>query len=99
MLEKAVYRLLDDCLKEIAKLPPLLDKAPSTEIHLRISAFCQDFKDAVFGRTHRDFVQGNTQRYSHFSQDIFSTQPKYVETGGTGGLCLDLEDVRAVKEG
>jgi hypothetical protein len=82
-----------------------LDKAPSTEIHLRISAFCQAFKDASFGREHREFVQKNKKRYADFSEDIFLTEPRYgtnVQWGGNGtasGPCLDLEDVRQLKEG
>lgn len=102
--EKRVSRLLNHCLKEIAQLPPVLDKAPSTEIHLRISAFCQAFKDAVFGRDHRDFVQKNKRRYADFSADISFTEPRYGSTvpsqtvNGTGP-CLGLEDVRQVKEG
>jgi hypothetical protein len=103
-LEKEVDCLLDECLNKIAKLPPVLDKAPSTEIHLRISAFCQAFNDAVFGRDHHEFVQGNTRRYAHFSQDICLTKPRYTtyktdsQTAGTGPY-LDLEGVRQVKEG
>jgi hypothetical protein len=87
----------------MALLPSVLDKAPSTEIHLRISAFCQAFKDAIFGREHREFVQKNKKRYADFSGEILSTEPRYgtaVEyTGTTTGPCLDLEDVRRVKEG
>ena len=102
--EKRVTRLLNHCVKEIAQLPPILDKAPSTEIHLRISAFCQAFKDAIFGREYREFVQKNKKRYADFSEDIFLTEPRYgtavEDTGRTGtGPCLDLDDVRRVKEG
>lgn len=101
--EKRVNRLLNRCLKEIDELPPVLDKAPSTEIHLRISAFCQAFKDAIFGRDHRGFVQKNKKRYADFSEEISSTEPRYgtaaeIRQPGTGP-CLDLEDVRRVKEG
>ena len=102
--EKRVTRLLNHCLKEIALLPPVLDKAPSTEIHLRISAFCQAFKDAIFGRDYREFVQKNKRRYADFSEAISLTEPRYgnkVQTNSCSGTgpCLDVEDVRKVKEG
>jgi len=106
-LELIVDQLLDMCLKNIAKLPPLLDKAPSTEILLRISAFCQAFKDTVFGRDNRHFVQRNKRRYSRFKEDIFSTEPRYttfelgierVVAGTAEGPCLSLKEVRKVKE-
>ena len=105
--EKRVTRLLDHCLKEIALLPLVLDKAPSTEIHLRISAFCQAFKDALFGRDHREFVQNNKRRYADFSEQISLTEPRYIvasmgyadQITNETGPCLGLEDVRLVKEG
>ena len=86
----------------MVQLPPVLDKAPSTEIHLRISAFCQAFKDAIFGRDNRELVQTNKRRYADFSEDISLTEPRYgnvVQTDNETGPCLDLEDVRRVKEG
>ena len=84
-----------------------MDKDPSTEIHLRISAFCQAFKDALLGRDHREFVQKNRQRYADFSEDISLTEPRYIvaaqeylgDTKNRTGPCLGLEDVRQVKEG
>lgn len=103
MLEKELTRLLDDCLKKIAKLPPVSDQDPSTEILLRISAFCQAFKDAVFGRQHRHFVQENRRRYSRFRQEISSTKPKYITSSGFMAIGtspdLNLDGVRKVKEG
>jgi hypothetical protein len=101
VLEKELIRLLDDCLKKIAKLPPVSDKDPSTEILLRISAFCQAFKDTVFGRKHRHFVQENKSRYSRFRQEICSTKPKYITSSGSmvdTSHDLNLDGVRRVKE-
>ncbi|KAF8884433.1 P-loop containing nucleoside triphosphate hydrolase protein [Gymnopilus junonius] len=66
------------CIQHLKALPPVLDlKDPSTEVMLRISAFCKDIKDTVFGRNHEEFVQLNKQRYSKFKTDIRMTTPDF----------------------
>ncbi|KAF8808851.1 hypothetical protein BYT27DRAFT_7188333 [Phlegmacium glaucopus] len=102
-LVRIINQLLVDCIKKIAELPPVSDKAAATEILLRISAFCLAFKDAVFGLNHREFVQENKRRYARFSEDICLTEPRYITFKGEHnpagtGPCLTLAEVREVKE-
>ncbi|KAF8885412.1 P-loop containing nucleoside triphosphate hydrolase protein, partial [Gymnopilus junonius] len=55
-------------IQHLKALPPVLDlKDPSTEVMLRISAFCKDIKDTVFGRNHEEF----------FKTDIRMTTPDF----------------------
>ena len=63
--------------RRVNKLPPVSTKEPSTEIMLRVSAFCKDIKDAVLGRKHYDFVQANRARYASFKFDIEMTAPDF----------------------
>ena len=101
---------LEKCQKDIDDLPPELDlKDPSTEVMLRISNFCKDIKEAVFGKNHKSFVQLNKGHYLRFKNEIQMTTPDFrpVEDAASSqytavrSYCQPrgLEEVRNVIEG
>jgi len=63
--------------REYSRLPPVAKGVPLTEIMLRVTAFCQEFTDAVVGNKHNDFVQSNRALYSRFKDEIVATTPDF----------------------
>ena len=74
---KEVRAELLTCEREYSKLPPVAKGAPLTEIMLRVTAFCQDFTDAVLGDKRNHFVQSNRGIYSRFKDEIVATTPDF----------------------
>lgn len=104
-------KLLSDCQNELSLLPVVTLGEPSTEVYLRITQFCEDFRAATFGEKHKSLVQANRRRYSEFKTEIFQTRPnfrplvsdgrKHVSWSTDGGApavgpSLDLEHVQIV---
>jgi hypothetical protein len=95
------------CHQEISRLPPLSNAEPSTEIILRVNAFCRDVSEAVRGdRMDRRFIQMNKARYLRYKNDIMMTTPDFrpFEDDETSGSSLvdtrtasrSLSDVRRI---
>ncbi|KAF8193681.1 P-loop containing nucleoside triphosphate hydrolase protein [Pholiota molesta] len=106
-LRKAVEVELALCHQEISRLPPLSNAEPSTEIILRVNAFCRDVSEAVRGdRMDRRFIQMNKARYLRYKNDIMMTTPDFrpFEDDETSGSSLvdtrtasrSLSDVRRI---
>jgi len=76
-LKLDVDRLLAECLKDLGALPapPKLD--PTTDIILMITAFCDDFKGAVYADGIKSLAQQNRTRYLSFKRDIRATAPDF----------------------
>lgn len=49
----------------------------STEVLLRTTKFCDDFRAATFGESHKSMAQANRQRYVKFKDDIHRTRPDF----------------------
>jgi len=81
-VEKAIL----ECRAEIAKLPPVSNVHPSTEVMLRVTAFSKDVHDAVFGIQDKNFVQTSRGIYSEFKEAIMMTTPDFrpVESSSSG---------------
>jgi hypothetical protein len=106
-IRKAVEVELALCHQEISRLPPLSNAEPSTEIILRVNAFCRDVSEAVRGdRMDRRFIQMNKARYLRYKNDIMMTTPDFrpFEDEETHGSSLvdtrtasrSLSDVRHI---
>ena len=67
---------------EYSQLPLVPTGQPLTEIMLRVTAFCQDITDAVFGDKHNHFVQSNRAVYSRFKAEIVTTMPDFRPHNG-----------------
>lgn len=76
-LRTAVEKELHDCHAEIARLPPVSNAHPSTEVMLRVTEFCKDIRDTVFGESNKNFVQENRTSYSSFKDAIVLTTPDF----------------------
>jgi len=76
-LRTAVEKELHDCHAGIAQLPPVSNAHPSTEVMLRVTEFCKDVRDTVFGEKNKIFVQTNRTSYSSFKDAIIVTTPDF----------------------
>ncbi|KAG6830725.1 hypothetical protein H0H92_015004 [Tricholoma furcatifolium] len=77
-LRAQVAQLLLECESELQNLPILNIGDPATEVHLRITHFCEDFRASVFGEREKTLVQCNRARYDVFVQEIYSTRPNFA---------------------
>lgn len=76
-LKHAIDEQLRGCHIELAKLPAPLATDPSTEFLLRVTAFCSDFRAAVFGEARKSLVQHNRQQFLQLKSDIYKTCPDF----------------------
>ncbi|KAF8970895.1 P-loop containing nucleoside triphosphate hydrolase protein [Flammula alnicola] len=76
-LRQAIEIELAKCSQAISELPRLSTLEPSTEIMLRMNAFCNDISYAIRGEKYRSFVQRNRARYLRFKEDIVMTTPDF----------------------
>ncbi|KAG6830083.1 hypothetical protein H0H87_009296 [Tephrocybe sp. NHM501043] len=78
-LRRRVEQLLAECVEELKGLPTALTtNDASTEVFLRITQFCQDFRSTVFGEQKRTLVQDNRRRYNLFKEDIYRSRPNFA---------------------
>ena len=76
-LKNAIDEQLRACHIELAKVPAPLATDPSTEFLLRVTAFCSDFRAAVFGEARKSFVQHSRQQFQRLKSDIYKTCPDF----------------------
>jgi hypothetical protein len=76
-LQLSVEELLRNCQAELDDIPAPSTADPSTEIMIRVTTFCDDFRAATFGDSRKTLVQENRQRYMQFKQAILQTRPDF----------------------
>ncbi|TDL15309.1 P-loop containing nucleoside triphosphate hydrolase protein [Rickenella mellea] len=82
-MKAQTQKKIDECRKELAKLPSLLIHEPSAEILDLINRFCGELNIAVYGNGNlKTFIQQNRATYRTFKIKIRGTAPDFrpVET-------------------
>ncbi|KAJ7853672.1 P-loop containing nucleoside triphosphate hydrolase protein [Mycena olivaceomarginata] len=81
-LRKQLDALLEQYNAELLRLPSPPTSEPVAEVLLRISAFCNAFRAAVFGDDNKSVSQQNRRLYLQFKADIRSTCPDFRPFAG-----------------
>lgn len=73
----SVNELLTECQRDLEALPTRIAGDASTEVLLRTTRFCDDFRAATFGENCKYVAQANRERYAQFREDIHCTRPDF----------------------
>ncbi|KAF9000117.1 P-loop containing nucleoside triphosphate hydrolase protein [Cyathus striatus] len=82
-LKENVEKLLAECVSSLNGLPVPPINEPSTEILLRITRFCDDFKNTASADRNKHVTQEHRHRYAQFQEDIRATTPDFRPYAGS----------------
>ena len=77
VLQQKIDQELKRCREDIGTLPAVIEEDARTAITLRVTNFCGDLEDIIFGEKDERFVQSNRNLYLEFKRDILATAPDF----------------------